>query len=203
VAYRQAPEHPYPASLKDAYAAFNDVLSNAEKFQGDKRRVAIAGEGAGANLAGAVCLMALDQRTRMPLHQVLICPMVSLDFGLESYRTNANARPYGTEAIQWFVRNYAPKPANRQSPYFNLMIKRGVDLPPATVIVAELDPLASEGVAYHNHLVAAAVDSQLGLYRGVTADFFGTGAVVAQAKKAVEFTGKRLRKAFTVNRPNP
>ena len=196
IGYRQAPEHPYPAALFDAYAAYNHVGENAEKFEGDRRRVAVAGEGSGANLAGAVSLMA------MPVHQVLICPIVSLDFEAPSYRTNANARPYGTAAIKWFAQQYLSKKKDRQSPYLNLMTKRGIDLPSTTLIVAELDPLASEGQAYHKHLLAAAVDSELGLYRGVTADFFGTGAVVAKAKKAVEFTGKRLRKAFTISRPN-
>ena len=76
-----------------------------------------------------------------------------------------------------------------------------MDLPPATVIVAELDPLRSEGEAYHKHLLAGAVDSQIGIYSGVTADFFGTGRVVAKAKKAAIFAGRRLHKSFTINRP--
>ena len=104
--------------------------------------------------------------------------------------------------MRWFFSHYLSKKDQARSPYVDILAKSAVDLAPATVIVAELDPLASEGQAYHKHLLGGAVDSQLGLYKGVTADFFGTGAVVAKARKAVAFAGKRLSKSFTINRPN-
>jgi acetyl esterase/lipase len=202
VGYRQAPEHPYPAPLKDAYAAFAYVKKNAPEFAGDKRRVAIAGEGSGANLAAAVCLMAMDLRGPMPIHQVLICPITDLSTDSPSFRSNAHALPYGKAAIQWFLSHYIAKKSDRQSPYISILKKPASDLPPATIIVAGLDPLASEGEAYHRHLLDYAVDSQIAIFKGVTADFFGTAAVVAKAKRAVDFTGQRLRKAFTINRPS-
>lgn len=201
VGYRQAPEHPYPAAVLDAYAAFNHVADRASELGGDRRRVAVAGEGSGANLAAAVCLMAMEKGTVLPLHQLLICPITNTAFDTPSYRRNANARPYSKAAMQWFFQQYLEKKGQGASPYVAILKKSALDLPPATVIVAELDPLASEGEAYHKHLVNSAVDSQLGLYHGVTADFFGTGAVVGKAKKAVDFAGRRLRKAFTIRRP--
>lgn len=201
VGYRQAPEHPYPAAVKDAYAAFNDVVKEAKALGGDPRRVAVAGEGSGASLAAAVCLMAMEQRTTTPLHQLLICPLTSPRFDSDSYRRNAQARPYSKADMQWFYRHYLSKKEQAKSPYVSLLSKSVPDLPSATVIVAELDPAAWEGQAYHTMLTEVAVPSQLGLYQGVTADFFGTGAVVAKAKKAQEFAGQRLRKAFTINRP--
>lgn len=200
VGYRQAPEHPYPAALLDAYASYLHLLGNAAEYDGDPRRIAVGGEGSGANLAAAVCLMAMEKRDRLPIHQLLICPITAVSFDTPSYRRNANARPYSKAAMQWFFRQYLTKKSQSQSPYVAILGKSAVDLPPATVIVAELDPLASEGEAYHKHLLDSAVDSSLGVYSGVTADFFGTGAVVAKARKAVQFSGKRLRKAFTLNR---
>lgn len=201
VAYRQAPEHPYPAAFKDAYASYSYIAKNAAEFGGDPRRVAVGGEGSGANLAATVCLQAMELRGKMPIHQLLICPITNASFETPSYRRNAKARPYSRADLQWFFQQYAGGKKVLQSPYVSILKKNAVDLPPATVIVAELDPLASEGEAYHKHLLNGAVDSQLGLYSGVGADFFGTGAVVAKAKKAVDFAGKRLRKAFTINRP--
>ena len=202
VGYRQAPENPYPAAVNDAYAAFNDIRVNAAEYGGDKRRVAVGGESSGANLAAVVCLMAMANRTAMPVHQLLICPVVDTSFDSPSYRHNASAKPYSAASMRWFFSNYLSKKNQARSPYVDILAKSALDLPPATVIVAELDPLASEGQAYHKHLLGSAVDSQLGLYKGVTADFFGTGAVVATAKKAVTFAAKRLSKSFTINRPN-
>lgn len=201
VGYRQAPESPYPAAVKDAYASFNDIAQNADRFDGDKRRVAVGGEGSGANLAAVVCSMAMTERTRMPVHQLLICPITNAAFDTPSYRHNATAKPFSKADMQWFFKQYLGKKGKADSPYVSILRKSAIDLPSATVIVAELDPLRSEGEAYHKHLLAGAVDSQIGIYSGVTADFFGTGAVVGKAKKAVAFAARRLSKAFTFSRP--
>ncbi len=200
VGYRQAPEHPYPAALKDAYAAFSYVSKFAKQFNGDPNRVAVGGEHSGANLAAAVCIMAYDQRGRMPIHQLLVGPMTSLDFDTPSYRANSNAKPYSKADMQWFIKQYLQRPSDRKSPYVNVLRRASTDLPPATVIVAELDPLRSDGEAYHQRLLSQGCDSSLRAYSGVTADFFGARAIVAKAKQANDFAGGRLRKAFTVRK---
>ena len=200
VGYRQAPEHPYPAALKDAYAAFNYVSRSAKEFQGDPNRIAIGGEHSGANLAAAVCIMAYDQKRRMPIHQLLIGPITSLDFETASYRSNATAQPHGRADMEWFMKQYLSRAKDRQSPYVNILRRASTDLPPATVIVAELDPLRSDGEAYHERLVSRGCESVLRTYQGVTADFFGARAVVTKAKQANDFAGGRLRKAFTVRK---
>jgi len=49
--YRLAPEHPFPAALDDAVFAIGWVADNARRWNGDRRRIAIGGDSAGANLA--------------------------------------------------------------------------------------------------------------------------------------------------------
>lgn len=60
--YRLAPTHPYPAAVEDAASAFAWAIDNAERFGGDHRRVVVAGESAGANLALGLCLAACYER---------------------------------------------------------------------------------------------------------------------------------------------
>jgi len=69
-------------------------------------------------------------------------------------------------------------------------------MPPTTIILAQIDPLRSGGELLGDRLKAANVPTEIGLYPGVTHEFFGTGAVVPEGKAAVAFAGERLRQSF-------
>lgn len=69
-------------------------------------------------------------------------------------------------------------------------------LPPVTIVAAEIDPLASEGQAYAAKLRAAGVTVNYRVCEGVAQEFFGMGAVVDEARTAVEFAAMDLRKAL-------
>ena len=69
-------------------------------------------------------------------------------------------------------------------------------LPSTTIISAEIDPLRSGGKMLADKLQAAGVDVEYKNYDGVTHEFFGMGAVVAEGKDATQFAAKNLLKAF-------
>jgi len=54
VAYRLAPDNPFPAGLDDCYAVLRWTYQNAQSISGDPNRIAVAGTSAGANLAAAL-----------------------------------------------------------------------------------------------------------------------------------------------------
>ena len=95
VAYRLAPENRFPAAHDDAFASYRWLLANAASLGADPRRIAVAGESAGGNLAINVSIAARDAHMTMPVHQLLIYPVAGTDTGTPSYIADQYARPAG------------------------------------------------------------------------------------------------------------
>jgi acetyl esterase len=159
VDYRQAPEHKFPAAPNDAYAAYQWTLEHAKEFNGDPMRVAVGGESAGGNLATVVSMMARDKKVALPVHQLLVYPVVNDDMNTPSYQRNANAKPLNKAMMAWFFKHYGGDP---KSPYALPMKADSLKgLPPATIVAAEIDPLLSEGKAYADKLKKDGVPVEL------------------------------------------
>ena len=197
VEYRKAPEHKFPAAHEDAYAAYQWVLRNADSFGGDPSMVAVAGESAGGNLAAAVCLMARARGELLPVHQALIYPVAGYDFNTPSYRENAQAKPLDKSMMAWFFEKYLREPADGRNHWIDLVnVPNLSGLPPATIITAEIDPLRSEGKRYAERLLEAGVPVTYRNFLGVTHEFFGMGAVVSDANKAVRLVARDMNGSF-------
>jgi monoterpene epsilon-lactone hydrolase len=72
--FRLAPEHPFPAALEDALAAYHWLVER----RGDPSRVVLAGDSSGAGLALAVLLSLKAERRPMPAGAALLCPAVEI-----------------------------------------------------------------------------------------------------------------------------
>lgn len=197
VDYHQAPENPFPAAANDAYAAYSWVLAHAKEINGDPKRVAVGGESAGGNLATVVSMMARDKNEPLPIHQLLVYPVVNNDFNTASYQKNEHAKPLNKAMMQWFFKHYSSKEEDGKNLYaVPMKAKTLIGLPPATIIAAEIDPLLSEGKAYANRLKKDGVKVTYKEFTGVAHEFFGMGAVVPKAKEAEELAARELKKAF-------
>ena len=75
VDYRLAPEAKFPAQHDDALATYKWAVQNAASINGDPRRLALAGESAGGNLAFATAIAARDQGLTRPAYVVAVYPI--------------------------------------------------------------------------------------------------------------------------------
>jgi len=195
--YRQGPEHKFPASHDDTLAAYQWLLKNAAQLGGDPKRIALVGESAGGNMAANIAIAARDNNWQAPQHQVLVYPVADNDLNSPSYIENANAKPLNKPMIEWFVKHYVGDAAKTADPRIALVKQPNhANLAPATIILAQIDPLRSDGEKYAEKLRAAGVPVTVQRYDGVTHEFFGMGAVVDKARQAQQLVGERLREAF-------
>jgi acetyl esterase len=199
VEYRHAPEHKFPAAHDDAIAAYSWALKNAQSFGGDPTRVAVAGESAGGNLAINVAIAARDGRFQKPAHMLLIYPVAGMDMTTASYKENANAKPLSKAMMAWFAKNTVQTEQDLKDPRLNIVGAANLrDLPDATVITAEIDPLMSEGKMLSDKLKQAGSGVKYQNYSGVTHEFFGMDAVVRDADRAQDLAAREFRDAFSV-----
>ncbi len=196
VAYRRAPEHKFPAAADDAFAAYRWALDSAAVINGNPAKVAVGGESVGGNLAAVVALMARDKNVKLPVHQLLIYPVVDFNFDTPSYHENANAPFFIRQTGQWAFDKYLRTQADGANPYVSPLRADLKGLPSATVITSQLGVLRSEGQAYAAKLTAAGVPTVYQNYDGVTHEFFGMGAVLDQAKAAVALAAAQLKKSY-------
>jgi acetyl esterase/lipase len=196
VDYRKAPESKFPAAYEDADAAYAWVLKNAASFSGDPKNVAVAGESAGGNLAINVAIDARDKSEQMPVHLLAVYPVATATTTSPTFQEYAEAKPLDRAMMTWFIEKYTRTPADAKDHRLDLLNAKLTGLPPTTIITAELDPLRADDEALEKKLDDAKVSVKLKNYEGMTHEFFGLGAVVSDAKDAMDFATSRLKDAF-------
>jgi acetyl esterase len=186
VEYDRTPEARYPVALEQAYTAARWIAREGATHGLDASRLAVAGDSSGGNLAAALTLLARERGDVRFIHQQLYYPATDAAMDTASYREFADATHVGAKAMAYFWENYAPRGETAASP-----LRADLqDLPPALVIVAEVDVLRDEGEAYAAKLRAAGVRVATVRYAGTIHDFMmlrplagsaATRAAIAQA----------------------
>ena len=158
VDYRLAPEHPFPAAVDDALAAYRWVVDHAAEVGGRPDRVAVAGDSAGGTLAAVVAQQARHLDRPAPALQYLVYPSLDLGFTTASCATLAEGFGLTIARMHTCRDLYVPDPADHDHPRASPGLTDDLaGLPPAVVVTAGFDPLRDEGLAYARRLAAAGV----------------------------------------------
>jgi acetyl esterase len=194
VEYRLAPEHPFPAPVEDAHAAYAWAAANAAELGADPARVAVGGDSAGGNLAAVVSMLARDAGGPAPALQLLLYPVT------DAHARTASRRLFGegyllTQAdMEFFETHYLPDESARDDPRASVL--RAPDLsglPPAYVVTAGFDPLRDEGEEYALRMRAAGVPVALRRHPGLVHSFGNQTAISRTARAATMELAGALR----------
>ena len=174
VDYRMAPEHAAPTAAYDCIDVTDWLTRRAGDFGGDPRRLAVAGDSAGGNLAAVVTMAFRDQDRDEIRAQALIYPATDMTMSSPSIDEHANA-PILTKANMLAFRAHylgsAPGALTDRDPLVSPLFGRLDSLPPALIQTADLDPLRDDGIRYAAALESAGVTVRLTNYLGAPHGF--------------------------------
>jgi len=197
VDYRLGPEHKFPAAVEDALQATDWIAARSEALGLDAGRLAVGGDSAGGNLAAVVAIDARDRDGPRLRFQLLIYPATDMAFDMESHRVHTRDLPLTHTTAVWFRDHYLRSPEDwldwRASP---LRAGEFRNLPPAYILTAGFDPLASEGEAFAAKLRAAGVDVAHRHYDSLIHGFITMGRFIPAAGEALDTAGRALREAL-------
>ena len=155
--YRLAPEHPFPAALEDAVAAYEWVLSRGIA----PGQVVIAGDSAGGGLTVATLLALRERGLPRPAGGVCISPWVDLTNSAPSYTSKAAVDPIVTqEGIGLMTRAYIGTGDPKQ-PLVSPLYADLRSLPPLLIHVGSDEVLLDDAVGLAERARAAGVDVKL------------------------------------------
>jgi len=192
IGYRKAPEHRFPAGVRDCEAGLDWLLRDGGSLGLDTSRLVISGESAGGNLAAVLAIHARDRGISLA-GQALISPVIRTDMASGSYRQFNSGYFLAAAAMAWFIRHYAD-PSDLAHPDIVPLRARTLNgLPPAFLATVDHDPLRDEGRAYAAALVSAGVETTFVEITGAVHGIWVMSGVTSASRELIERTAAWIR----------
>jgi acetyl esterase/lipase len=196
VEYRLAPETKFPGPLKDCLSAVRWLAASGWELGSDGEPIVLMGDSAGGNLAASTALCLVGEPDVSIASQILLYPCLSpaRDSRFASYAEHGDG-PFMTRSeLEWFWAHYLRSARDETDPRAAPLASDNLGgLPPATIVLAEIDPLRDEGLAYAQRLTEAGVAAETTVYPGAGHGFWWMDAEMRQADELTEQLGRQLR----------
>lgn len=190
VDYRMAPEHPHPAAVDDAVAAYDWLLAQGA----DPASVVIAGDSAGGGLTAATLVALRDEGRPAPAAGVLISPWTDLAISGESITTRATLDPMITSGTG--VGNMASlylNGVNAKTPLASPLYADLRGLPPLLIQVGTSEVLFDDASRFDAAARTAGVDVTFEAWNGMVHVWHLFAGLVPEGQEAIERIGAFVR----------
>jgi acetyl esterase/lipase len=188
VDYRLAPEHPYPAAVDDALAAYEALLQDGIAASD----IAFAGDSAGGGLAVATLVNARDHGLPLPAAAFVMSPYADLTLGGTTMETKGDVDPLlSREALQARIPDYTAG----QDPALDLISPIFADLsglPPLIIQAGSHEVLLDDAIRLARQAATADVEVTLDIIPGVPHVFQAYSPILDEAGAALDRAGQLL-----------
>jgi epsilon-lactone hydrolase len=182
VDYRLAPEHPYPAALEDARAAYRALLDSGVS----PRDVAMVGESAGGGLVVSTLASLVEEGLPQPAAAVLFSPWADLTLSGKSMSSKAGFDPlFDPEKVRVRVADYVGD-ADPADPAISPIFADLSGLPPLLIQAGSYEILLDDSVRLAARAAAADVSVSLEVTPGVPHVFQAFAAVLDEGDAALD-----------------
>lgn len=190
--YRLAPEHPFPAALDDAAAAYRWLLQQGT----DPRRIAVMGDSAGGGLTLATLLRLRDDGIPLPAAAVALSPWTDLTVSGESIERNAKSESMITPAqARDFAAHYLAG-AEARHPHASPLYGDPASLPPVLLLVGSGEILLDDAVRMANRLRACGRRVELEIGPGMPHVWPLYARVLPESRQAITRIGAFVQREF-------
>jgi monoterpene epsilon-lactone hydrolase len=179
--YRLAPEHPYPAALDDALAAYRELLETVPAA-----RLTVAGDSAGGGLAVALLVAARAAGLPQPAATAVFSPWADLTLTGDSMGTRTGIDPlFDLDALRWYADKYVPAAtgqAKAASPIFDDLSRTS----PLLVQVGSAEVLLDDAVRLAARAAADDVEVTLEVAAGLPHVYQNSYGTLDDADEALD-----------------
>lgn len=185
--YRVAPEHPFPAALQDAVAAFRWLLDRG--WFGEQ--IIVAGDSAGGGLAMALTMYLRDHDMPLPCGVIAMSPWTDVTASGESYTTNYEKDPLfgNTRESLIYLNDYAGD-HDPMDPYISPLFGDFRHFPPMLIQAGSIEMLLSDSVDAAAKARSQGVKVRLSIYEGMFHVFQMAYLNIPESKRAWMEVGK-------------
>jgi len=190
--YRLAPEHPHPAAVEDAVAAYKWLLSNKV----DSKHLAVVGDSAGGGLAIALLVSLRDRNVPLPAACVCLSPWTDLAFTGETWKSKAavDLILYDYKELAFakmYLGGLDPKTPLASPLYADLK-----GLPPLLVQVGTDEVLLSDSTRLVDRAKQAGVNAVLDEWEKMQHVWQFAASFIPEGRRAIERIGEFMDKYY-------